>query len=255
MHKGILASVVVLGSVLTVACGDTPTSVQPLEVSAPSFGVRSGETFSYIKLTDPTATLISMGVGASRQMAATLYYSAGGWLPSAPYASWMSMDNCVATVTNASPSWGLVKGIKAGTAKIIVSAWGKADTVTVEVTGTGDLDPGCADRQWQWDYTDVSFTGTPATSYYVASGEVLKKVVLFAPKDTLAVGYKKTLRAEMWYSKGGKLNGKGYVSFSTTDGAIATISSGGVVLGKAPGRVKVIARLGSYADTVPLYVK
>ena len=255
MRRAILSSVAVLSSVLSAACSDSPTSVAPLEVSGPSLGVTTGETFSHIALTDPAATSISLGVGATQQMAATLFYSQGGTLPSAPYGQWMSMDECVATVTNASPSWGLVKGVKAGTAKIIVSAWGKADTVSVSVTGTGDLDPTCAERQWQWDYSDVSFTGAPATSYAVGAGETLKQVVLFAPKDTLAVGTKKTLRAEMWYSKGGKLNGKGYVGFSTTDGSIATINSSGVVLAKAAGRVKVIARLGALADTGPLYVK
>jgi hypothetical protein len=80
--------------------------------------------------------------------------------------------------------------------------------------------------------------------------------VLLAPKSPIAVGGKVTLRSELWYSKGGKLNGVNYVTFSTSDGSIATINSKGVAVGRKAGRVKVIARLGTtFADTVPLYVK
>lgn len=105
----------------------------------------------------------------------------------------------------------------------------------------------------------MSFTGTPATSYGVSAGEKLIRVVLFAgpkPDWTIDRGSTVTLRSEMWYDKGGKLNGRGYVTFSVTEGAVASVTNTGVVTGLASGRTKVIARLGaSMADTVPLYVR
>jgi hypothetical protein len=262
MRHSILASVALLGTLGLAACEDNPMGVeqQPaLAETGPSLAVSSGESFSYIKITNPSTATASLAPGGTLQMGGTLFYSAGGTLSSNPYAQWRSTDVCVATVTNAYPSWGLVKGLKSGTTKIIAEAWGKADTVTVTVSGTNYPSSSCYDAQWSWNYNDVSFTGTPSTSYGTAGGEALKKLVLFAgpkPDYTILVAGKVTLRSELWYSLGGKLNGKGYVTFSVTDGSVASITSGGVVTGLKPGRTKVIARLGStYADTVPLYVK
>jgi hypothetical protein len=261
MRNTTVASVVLLGSILAVGCEQTPTGIQSpaLAASDPALAVTSGETFSHILISQPSAKSLSLAVGASSQMASTLHYNRGGTLPSAPYAQWRSTDPCVATVTNASPSWGMVRGVKSGTTRIISEAWGKADTITVTVTGTGDLDPTCASRQWVWNSRDVSFTGSPASSYGVASGEKLRRVVLFAgprPDYTLDAGGKVTLRSELWYDKGGKLNGRGYVVFSSTDESVATINSKGVVTARGSGRTKIIARLGTtLADTVPLYVR
>jgi hypothetical protein len=260
MRKATVAAVMVLGSALVAGCSDSPLGLDEpgLVPSDPSLAVSVGETFSHIKITTPSVKSVSMTVGGSRQMAATLYYSAGGTLAGVPYAHWRSTDPCVATVTSASPSWGLVRGVKSGTTKIIADSWYKADTVTVTVTGTGDLDPGCALRQWVWDWKDVSFTGTPASSYSVASGEKLVQVVLFAgpkPDWTIARGSTVTLRSEMWYDRGGKRNGRGSVTFASFDHSVATISSRGVVTGHAAGRTKIVARLGNLADTVPIFVR
>jgi hypothetical protein len=260
MKRAALVPVVLVGAVLVTACSENVVGVDSpgLTASEPSLAVSAGEVYSHIKITNPSVKSVSMTVGGSRQMSGTLYYSAGGKLPSAPYAQWRSTDPCVATVTNLSPSWGLVRGVKSGTTRIIAETWGKADTVTVSVTGTGDLDPGCADRQWSWNWSDVSFTGTPATSYGVAPGETLRQVVFFAgprPDWTLLTGKQVTLRSELWYSRGGKLNGRGYVTFSSLDHSVATISSRGVVTGRGAGRTKLIARLGTLADTVPIHVR
>jgi hypothetical protein len=257
MRKHTLASVALLGTLVVTACTEAPLEPSILEEAGPNLSVTTGETFSYIKITSPSSSTTSLTVGGSTQMAGTLFYSKGGTLPAVPYAQWRSTDPCVATVTNASPSWGLVKGMKSGTTRIIAEAWGKADTVTVTVTGTGDLSPGCADQQWVWDYKDVSFTGSPATKYHVASGERLRQVVLFAgpkPDYTIKRRARVTLTSELWYNKGGKLNGSGYVTFSTLDSSVATISSTGELRGRGVGRTKVIARLGTMTDTVPIYV-
>lgn len=270
MRKIRIASAIVLGSVLATACSESPVGVDQtggidtnaglLPSGDPNMAISTGEVFSFITIDTPAADNMSLGLGSTYQMLATLHYSAGGFLSSAPYASWRSSDSCVATVTNASPSWGLVNGVATGTAKIIVEAWGKADTVTVSVGGSSPPTAACYDKEWTWDYSDVSFTGTPLSStlYGVAAGEKLKKVVLFAgpkPDYTISVGLKTVLKSELWYDKGGKISGRGYVTFSVSDGSVASVNANGAVLGLRAGRTKVIARLGSLADTVPLYVR
>jgi hypothetical protein len=256
-----LASALVLGTALLAACSESPVNVDQSALTStdPNLAVVTGETFSYLKITSPTAPTFGMLIGGTKQMKATLFYSLGGTLPAVPYAQWRSTDTCIASVTSVYPSWGKVTARKSGTALIISEAFGKADTVAVTVAGTEYPDPACYDADWVWDYNDVSFTGSPATSYSTQVGETLTQVVLFAapkPTYTILVGGQTTLRSELWYSLGGKMNGKGYVAFAVTNDSVASVSSTGVVKGLRVGRTKVIARLGSnFADTVPLYVK
>ena len=257
MRKRHLAPLALLTGVLLSACADDVTAPTPAatEPTASADAYISG-SFTKIAITTPTTTYYSLGVGGVKQMYGRLYYSNGGYISSSPYASWSSVDPCIAKVTSAYPSWGKVTGIKSGTVYIIASAWGKADSVKVTVTGTGNLDSGCYTRWWTWNYNDPSFTASPATSYSVKSGETLRKLVTFAPKSSIKVGYTYNLITEMWYSGGGKLNGEPYVTYSTQNGAVATIDAKtGVVKGRAVGKTKAFAKLGSMADTVPIIIQ
>lgn len=270
MLKTSIAAIMALGSVLTTACSDNPMGVDAVSSglagadigpsTGPSLGLSPGETFSFITIDDPAEASVSMTEGSTSQMLATLHYSLGGTLLGVPYANWRSSDNCVATVSSALPSWGLVTGVAAGTAHIIVESWGKSDTVSVTVAGPSAPSAACYENDWSWNYNDVSFTGTPRTpkKWSVGAGEKLVRVVLFAgpkPDYTILRGAKTTLKSEMWYDRGGKTGGKGYVVFSVTEGSVASVNNLGVVTGLNPGRTKVIARLGTLADTVPIYVR
>jgi hypothetical protein len=261
MRRASVAAVAILGSVLVVGCQDNPVGMagdSELTASHPDLTVSSGETYSHIEITTRSAEFVDLEVGGSMQMAATLHYSAGGTLRAVPYASWRSSDPCVASVTSAFPSWGLVRGVKEGTTRIIAEAWGRADTIVVAVTGTGDLDPSCEDREWSWDWEDVSFTGSPADGYSVAAGEKLTRVVLFAgprPDWTIEQGSRVRLQSELWYDEGGKSNGRGFVTFSSMDHSVATVSARGVVTARGPGRTKIVARLGQFSDEVPIFVR
>src|SRR5688500_12605009 len=125
MRNTKLASVLVLGTSLLSGCADSPLAVEQttLASTAPSLAVRTGETFVGISITNPSTRSISLALGGTTQMSGILKYSLGGTLPTAPYAKWRSNDTCVASVTSASPSWGLVKGLKSGTALIIAEAF------------------------------------------------------------------------------------------------------------------------------------
>jgi hypothetical protein len=242
-------------SLLASACADDVTAPTPAADAPAVASPYISGSFQRIVITTPSTSYYSMGVGGVKQMYGRLYYTSGS-ISSSPYASWSSVDPCVAKVSSVSPTWGKVTGIKSGTVYIIASAWGKADTVKVTVTGTGNLDSGCYTRWWTWNYNDASFTATPATSYSVKSGEVLKKLVTFAPKSSIKVGYTYNLLTEMWYSGGGKLKGEPYVTYTTQNGLIATIDAKtGVVRGRAVGKTKAIAKLGSMSDTVPIIIQ
>jgi hypothetical protein len=261
MRHAFVAPAALLGALALAACDTTPVSVGSGDLAStePGLAVNTGEKFSFIRIITPKKATWSMKPDTTKQMKAKLYFSEGGTLAAVPYASWRSTDECVATVTNAHPSWGKVKSLRSGSTLIIAEAFGEADTVAVTVTGGTPPDPACYDAGWAWDFTDVSFTGTPASSYGTSAGESLTRLVLFAgpkPDWTISTGAGVRLRSELWYDQGGKLNGRGFVTFSVTDGAVARIDQTGLVTGLAAGRTKVIARLGgSFADTVPLYVR
>ena len=251
---------VLAGGALLTACADTTTAPEATRPAPASAAIRTGETFKYIAVTNPTTTTYSLAVGASKQMGATLYYSLGGTLSSVPYATWYSVDPCVASVTSASPSWGLVKGVTAGTTLIITTAWGKSDSVKVTVTGTGNTDLTCAARLWTFNWSDLSFTGTPLTSYtkWPATGATMTKLVTYGWRDSLTVGQARDIKSELFYTDGTRLNAETYgARYISTNGAVATVNSTtGLVTAVAKGRTKIIQALGSSKkDTIPVFVK
>jgi len=245
-------SVALLSGAFLTACSDAATAPNA-EAPAVSAAIRSGEKLVRVAITSPTATSISLGVGATAQLTSKMYYSRGGSLPGVPYVAYSSSDPCVATVTSAYPSWGRVKGVRGGTVQIYAEAWGKADTITVTVEGSGNLDPNCGERRKAARRADESF-GNPAGSYSVRAGEKLTKLVLFAPKASVPAGRKVKLVAELWYSGGGKLLANRYVWFNSTAPATASVVRGGDVTGRTPGTANVIVHLGNMADTVPVTV-
>jgi uncharacterized protein YjdB len=253
---------VLAGGALLAACADSTTAPEATSPAPVNAAIRTGETFKYIAITNPSTTTYAMTVGATKQMAGTLYYSLGGTLPSSPYATWYSVDPCVASVTSVSPSWGLVKGVKAGTTLIIATAFGKSDTVKVSVTGTGNLDLTCEARLWTFNWSDISFTGTPAPYYpypkMPVAGATITKLVTFGWKDTLTVGMTRDLKSELRYTDGARLNAESYgARYLSTNGAVATVNSmTGLVTAVGRGRTKIIQNLGSSKkDTIPVFVK
>ena len=261
-----LSALVLLASALVSACADhddsastAPEAEQPAPVSA---AIRTGERFVRVGITNPAATSYSLSVGASKQMAATMYYNLGGTLDSKPYATWHSVNPCVASVSTSFLTKGLVKGVRAGSTKIIVTAFGKSDTVDVTVSGAGNLDVTCEQRVWGFNFKDISFTTKPAPYYpyprMPVTGAKIRRLVTFGWTDTLAVGQRRDIKSELHYTDDAKLNAEPYgARYLSTNGAVATVNSTtGLVVAVAKGRTTIIQKLGnSLADTIPVIVR
>jgi hypothetical protein len=130
----------------------------------------------------------------------------------------------------------------------------------VTVTGAGNRDATCEARLWTFNWLDASFVTTPLGSYtkFPTTGATITKLVTFGWKDTLTVARTRDIKSELWYTDGTRLNAEMFgARYLSTNGAVATVNSTtGLVTALAPGRTKIIQKLGnSLADTIPVFVK
>jgi len=107
-----LCSVLLLAGA-AAACGDSPTG--------------SGPKVAAVALSQKT---ISLGVGQEVTLTASVRNTNQESVPGVA-VQWESLNAAVASVTPA----GVVRGVAVGTARIVASAGGRADTATVTVTG------------------------------------------------------------------------------------------------------------------------
>lgn len=128
--------------------------------------------------------------------------------------TWSSGATSVATVSSS----GVVTGVAAGTATITATSEGKSASAAVTVTAP----------------TAASVTVAPATA-------------------TITVGSSTTLAATV---RDGSSNVmvNASVTWSTSNAAVATVSSSGVVTGAAPGSVTITARSGTASGTATITV-
>jgi alpha-tubulin suppressor-like RCC1 family protein len=154
-----------------------------------------------------TPTELSLLVGQSQQLTATLQDPAGNPLESRPIA-WAPTDANVATV---SPT-GMVLAVAAGSTAIVATAEGKSGQATVSVASP-PAPPGPAS----------------VASVTVEPGEV-----------TLLVGVSQELKATARDDAGNPLPGRA-ITWSTSVSAVATVSENGVVMGVAQGTATITA--------------
>ena len=123
-------------------------------------------------------------------------------------ASWTSLDSTVATVED-----GEVRGVKAGSARIVARFGKFADTAVVKV-GSGSSTPG-------------------------------KESIVVSPKaDTIPVGSTLDLKAVHTDAKGATVAGK-TILWASLDTKIATVSSSGRVTAVAPGTARIAGGLST----------
>lgn len=157
-----------------------------------------------------------LSVGQTVQLSATALD--GGGLPLAGHvASWATSSASVATVSSS----GVVTGVSPGSATITATIDGQAGAATVNVN--------------------------------VAQGQVAA-VIVSPSQATVNVAWSTTLSATARDGSGKPMPGAQIV-WTSSDPAIATVSSNGVVTGVAPGSVDIIATSGSASGTASITVQ
>jgi uncharacterized protein YjdB len=105
------------GQVLVAASSNGVNGSASITVQAP--------TVASIKVSPSS---VSLTIGTTTTLTAKMYAASGQQLQGIPVA-WISSDNGIATVSSS----GVVKGIAAGTATVLVAAEGQSATVSVTV--------------------------------------------------------------------------------------------------------------------------
>lgn len=157
----------------------------------------------------------SIAVGSTTQLSVAARNRKGAEVPTTP-PSWRSSDTTVARVRD-----GGVTAVKVGTALIVASVDGLADTVTATVT----------DAALPIDSIAVS----PLTA-------------------SVIVGQKVGLTAEALATDGKAVAGSS-ITWSTSDPAIATVTSAGSVTGVAVGSAKIKASAGGKSSSADVTVQ
>ena len=154
-------------------------------------------------------------VGSTVQLSTVLTDAAGATLTDR-VVSWSSSKPTVASVSEA----GLVTGVAAGEAGITATSEGKSATATITVLGSPAG-------------TVASVTVSPATVLLENRG---------------SEGATRLLVASLRDAAGNALPGR-TVSWSSSDDAVASVSSSGLVLGKLYGRTTITASSEGHAGT------
>ncbi len=156
--------------------------------------------------------------GATRQLTLVGYYSDGTTRNVTADATWVSQSTNVATVSNASGSKGLVNTLTVGTSVIVAAVGSITDTTTIHVE----------------PIIVTSIDITPA--------------VVSLPSGTTV-----QLTATGTYSDGSTQDITSYASWSTSNGARATVS-GGLVTGVSAGTANITATVGAVSRSVTVTV-
>ncbi|MGE5093150.1 MAG: Ig-like domain-containing protein [Bacillota bacterium] len=157
-----------------------------------------------------TPTSASVTVGQTVQLSASTFDSAGAVLTGRSM-TWTSSDATVATVS----STGLVTGVAAGSAVISATSEGKTGTSTVQVG---------------------------ASTVAVAS------VTMSKTSATLALGQSLQLTATAKDASGNVLTGR-TTTWSSSNAAVATVSSSGLVLAVTAGSTSIKATIDGVSGT------
>ncbi|HXO84970.1 MAG TPA: Ig-like domain-containing protein, partial [Gemmatimonadales bacterium] len=163
-----------------------------------------------VTVAPPSATILR---GTTTPFTATLRDSAGGVLTGRSI-SWSSTNTAVATVNSS----GVATGVSVGSASIIVTSEGKADTASLTVVNV----------------PVASVTVSPTSA-------------------TIGVGATQSFTATMRDSAGGLLTGR-VVTWRSTATGVATVNASGVATGVAAGSTSIIATSEGQADTASLTV-
>ncbi len=215
-----VASVVAPGLAKANAVGDATVSATLQGLSASATITVTSASLQSLTVSPGSA---SVPVGVEQQLTVTGTFSDSSTQDLTAQAVWSSSDFQVMAVSNAAGSVGLVTASQAGTA-----------TVTATLLG---LSASC----------DV--TVTTAT---------LQGISLSQPSATIAAGYEVQFTATGNYSDGSKHDVTGAATWSSSDGAVAAVSSvsgmQGLASGIAAGTATITAALSGLSTSAPVTV-
>jgi len=169
-----------------------------------------------VEVTPSTASVVA---GQQAQLNVTVRDANGATL-TGPIPRWTSDSPDVALVSSA----GLVVGQAPGTASIVASVDGKADTAVVTVTPAAPPPP------------------TPVA-----------EVVVTPATASVVVGATTQLRAQPQDGAGNGLGGRS-ITWTSSDQTVATVSNTGLVTGKAPGNATITATSEGKSGTATVTV-
>lgn len=209
--------------VVTALGAGTTSIVATSEGKSASISVTvSAVPVASVTITPATA---SLQVGANRQLAAEVR-DASGTIVAGRAVTWSTTTPAIVSVSSS----GLVIGVAAGTGTVIASTGGKSATATITVEALPS--PIVVGR----------VTLSPATDTVKSSGTADRTRQL-------------TAQAYRQQGTGWVLIPDATFTFTSSNTAIATVSSSGVVTGQAPGRVTIVATSGSQFATAEIVVE
>jgi hypothetical protein len=206
----------------------TALAAGPSVVTASFEGV-DGQT----TVTASAATLTSITVASSTgkvpqkyttRFTATGNYSDGTTRDLTSAVSWTTSNTALATISNVSPTWGVVTGMGPGAVTITARLSGRSGSAALTVTNAK-----------------------------------LKSVAITPAASTLPVGQTGQLTATGTFDDGEVLEVTGQVKWTSSDRSIARVSNGGatrgLVTGKAAGRATITAGKGNTKGTAAVTVQ
>jgi hypothetical protein len=186
-------------------------------LSATSGLVVEGSTLLSIKITPQS---FKLPAAIETQLIATGTFSDGKQLDLTSAVTWTSSTPAVATVSNASVSPGVAKGVATGNTTISAAFSGISATTTLTVTNA----------------TLVSIAVTPSNS-------------------SINLGSSQTFAAQGSFTDGSAVNITVQVAWSSSDVAVATISSSGKASSASQGTTTIQASLNGVNGTTTLTVQ
>jgi hypothetical protein len=184
------------------------------------FNVTAGKVVS-ISVTPSTATIQT---GGHKRFAATATFDDSSTQDITTSVAWSSNNTGIATVGSGSGNFGLTTGVSAGNANITAS----------------------------FSYAGANATGSATIT---VSGATLTSIKLTPASSLIAPGSGLQYSAVGTFSDGSTQYLSPYVSWSSSSGNVATISTAGVATGQAAGTTTITAQSATVSATASLVVE
>jgi trimeric autotransporter adhesin len=217
--NAVIASISNVGLVTSVTAGQANVSATMAGVSATDAVTVTGAQPSVVSITLQPATL-SLIVGQTQQLTAIANFSDGSTKDVTSAATWSSSNAVVAAISNG----GLVTSVAAGQA-----------------------------------YISATLTGIQGSTPVAVAAKIVTSIRLAPTSATLAVGVLQQLQASGAYNDGSTRDITAVASWQTSNrqtsnSAIASVGSNGVLTAVAPGLATITASLDNGTASVAISV-